>query len=167
MYVSRNVDPSVTYGTDTSGQVSQSQPPPSDLRRICYWLGSNGGLCRQELPYFSSDSAYENNTSYIDEGKSEDSYVIAPEVTSLTFEYYDCNSTTDDGGWNSYWTGSNPGPDNVTPTGPPTAIRITFSLKSNHPKDADGTKKYVHVLPILTASGPNSNTGTSTILTSN
>jgi hypothetical protein len=163
MYVSRSVDPTVTYGKDTSGQDSQSQPPPSDLRRICYWLGSNGGLCRQELPYFSSDSAYENNTSYIDEGKSEDTYVIAKEVTNLTFEYYDANSTSDDGGWNSFWTGSNAGLDNITPCGPPTAIRITFTLQSSN----NETQDFKQVIPILTALGPNTNTGTSTILTSN
>jgi hypothetical protein len=167
MYVSRATDASLQYGKDSSGQQNQQQPPPPDLRRICYWLGSNGGLCRQELPYFSGDSAYENNTSYIDEGKSEDSYVISKEVTNLTFEYYDANSTTDDGGWNSFWTGSNAGQDNITPCGPPTAIRVTFTMTSIDPKDANGTRDYKFVIPILTALGPNSNTGTSTILTSN
>lgn len=140
-------------------QPTATGPFSSDLRRITYWLGSNGGLCRQELPWFTGDNAYMNNTGYVDEGLSEDDYNIAKEVSDLKFEYYDVNSTTDDGGWNDIWYGSNPGPDGVTPCGPPTAIRVTFWLKS---KDSDGkeqTKMYVHVIPLLTANGPDTNTG--------
>jgi len=161
IYASKVPDPNLALNQ------SVGVPVPSDIRRITYWMASSGGgLCRQELPWFSGDSAYMNNTSYVPETDNpkytkEDDYIIAKEVTDLKFEYYDINSTTDDGGWNDVWTGSNPGPDGVTPCGPPTAIRVTFTL---HVKDSGGgseSKQYRHVIPLLTANGPDTNAGLS------
>jgi hypothetical protein len=131
---------------------------PSDVIRVTYWIGSNGGLCRQAYPWFGDDNSYQNYTSYIPEpDKNEDSYVIAPEVTDVLFEYYDINSTSDGSGWNSSWTGWNTGLDGITPSGPPTAIRVTLTIRST---DVDGKKvmkTHSHVVPVPTAVGPYSN----------
>ncbi len=156
LYASRVPDPQLQTDPNATG------PFKSDLRRVTYWLGSNGGLCRQDLPWYSADDAYMNNTAFAPEDDisgNESDYVIAKEVTDLKFEYYDVNSTTDDSGWNDVWYGSNPGPDGVTPCGPPTAIRITFWLKYKDYDGTDKTKQYVHVIPLLTANGPDINTG--------
>jgi prepilin-type N-terminal cleavage/methylation domain-containing protein len=162
IFTSRVPDP--TLGITAGNQSAQDGPIPSDVRRISYWLHSSGvGLCRQEVPWFSGDD-YQSQTTYvIPQGQSEDDFVIAKEVTALSFEYYDINSTTDDGGWNDYWTGSDPGPDNSTPKGPPTAIRVHFTLTMTDPDGKTTSKDYSHVIPILTASGPTpSSSGTAT-----
>ena len=148
-------------GNAPIGQDSPDATVPSDIRRITYWLGTNGGLCRQEIPFFSSDDAQNNSTGFVPDGnKPEEDYLIAPEVSDLAFEYYDINTTSDGGGWNDTWTGSDPGLDGTTPKGPPTAIRVTFSVKTKNPNGRESSKQYRHVIALLTSSGPDSNADT-------
>lgn len=127
-------------------------PVPSDIRRITYWLREGGGLCRQEIPWVTGQDVYGNTDPVITD--DEDEFVIAPEVTELSFEYYDINTTSDNEVWGTSWDGSTPGADMRTPMGPPTAIRVTFWLRIVDSEGNVTSKKYVHVIPILTASGP-------------
>jgi len=169
IYTARLPDPSLVLASQNDPSVLV----PTDLRRITYWLADGGGLCRQETALVTSDDLYQNNTTWgmnepptvatsssnMSGGFSEKDCIIAKEVTDLQFEYYDINSTSDDGGWNTLWNGTNPGPDGITPAGPPTAIRVTFSIKLKGPNGEDTTKQYKQVIPILTANGPDANVG--------
>ena len=154
IFTSRTPDPRAVPVDPSGNPLDPEQyPVPCDIRRISYWLGSNGGLCRQEMPWFSSDNFVDSNSITYENGKSDDDYVIAPEVDSLQFEYYDINTTGgDDSGWSDTWDGSQPGLDGVTPWGPPTAIRVSFSIKN--PDGKSESKQYRHVIPLVTASGP-------------
>jgi hypothetical protein len=141
------------YPDPRAGGDSPDSPVPSDLRRISYWLGEKG-LCRQEIPWVTGEQFRTQSSYVIEDGKTEDSYLIAPEVTKLSFEYYDISSQTDDGGWASTWDGSQPGPDGTTPMGPPTAIRVKFTIKFKDSSGQETAKDYSHVIALITASGP-------------
>src|SRR5207253_917962 len=94
----------------------------SDLRRVTYWLGGNGeplGLCREELRSVTADDA---NAPLPPNVPDEPSYVLAEEVKSLRFRYFDGTS------WQDSWDGTAPGPDGPTPKGPPLAIEITLGV---------------------------------------
>ncbi len=108
--------------TRTAGDPSQENATPSDLRRISYWLASsgNGGLARQELQWLTSNEA-QNSTQ--PDTSNEASAIICEEVKELSFRYFDGS------GWVDFWDGSLPGPDGVTPTGPPRAIEVTFVIE--------------------------------------
>ena len=129
---------------------------PSDLRRIVYWLGENGGLYRQEIPWVTAENVYNVDGPVTEENKSERDYLIASEVVALSFEYYDINATTDDSGWTTSWDGRDLGPDQLTSKGPPAAIRVSFTIKYKNGRGEDTTKDYRHVIPIVTSSGPDS-----------
>jgi hypothetical protein len=161
IYTTRSTDPTALMTPDGLPLNPLLGPIPSDLHRISYWLGSNGGLCRQDVPWFSNDSFYTVDTIVFEQGKTENDYLIAREVTDLGFEYYDINATSDDTGWNEYWDGTQPGPDGITPLGPPTAIRVRLTIKTTDPSGKETTKDYMHVIPIVTANGPNSMTSSS------
>jgi hypothetical protein len=124
-------------------------PLVSDERRISYWLagdaGSPLGLARQELKQVTSDDANITPPSVPDEA----AYVIAEEVKSLTFQYFDGTS------WQDTWDGTQPGADGSTPMGPPLAIAITLGV-AEPGNDAGGQpnlKLYRHVVSIMTANG--------------
>jgi hypothetical protein len=128
------------------------QPLVSDLRRVSYWLAGGGdnplGLARQEVTMVTSDEAMANVPPGIpDEG----SLVIADEVKSLTFSYWDGSN------WQDSWDGTVAGPDGSTPVGPPLAIAITMGLAIPSAESATGgerqLKLYRHVVPIVTANG--------------
>ena len=154
IYTTRVPDPKYV-GTANDGEETDA-PVPSDIRRIVYWISESGGLCRQEIPWVTGEDVYNVEGPVIEADKTERDYVIAPEVIALSFEYYDINSTTDDGGWVTEWDGRTAGPDMLTPMGPPTAIRVSFTIKFKNARGEDSTKDYRHVIPILTASGPSS-----------
>ncbi len=159
------------YGTATMLQLSnyrvQTAPPGvltgtidpnleviSDLRRITYWMSTSGnadtqGLCRKEFRQATND--------FIDEDPSTlpdlDKYVIAKEVTSLTFEYLNFDGQT----WEPTWDGTTPGSDGDTPIGPPLAIRITITLRRNANRgrgpaaangDSSNDPSYQHVIAL-------------------
>ncbi len=118
----------------------------SDLRRVSWWL-PGGGLARQEVPVETSADALENLPPGIPD---EDTYVVAPEVKSVQFQYWDGSD------WQDSWDCTAAGADGVTPVGPPQAIAITLEIATPHDDDKDGdppTKQYRHVVACLTANG--------------
>jgi hypothetical protein len=131
----------------TSANSADALPIVSDVRRVSYWLAGNGdgGLARQELQLATSDDTSNLPPNIADEA----SLVIAPEVKSLTFSYFD---GTD---WQDSWDGTQPGSDGVTPMGPPLAVAITIGIA---PPGFDGSsgaapklKTFRHVVAIPTA----------------
>ncbi len=93
---------------------------PSDLRKVTYYLATDGGLARQEQPWVTADGVW-NATD--PDRTNEAAEVIAPEVLDATFEYYD------GGTWQSSWDGSATAIDGTSLTGPPRAIRVTLVLQ--------------------------------------
>jgi hypothetical protein len=135
-----------------SNSTDPSAPIVSDLRRVTYWLaggtGASMGLARQEVKVPTSDDQI--NTLPPNVG-NEGSFVIAPQVKTLTFEYFD--GTT----WQTSWDGTQVGSNGQTPIGPPLAIRITLTIAG--PTTGTGAtgqdRTYQHVVAIPTANNPN------------
>lgn len=131
-----------------------SQPPdpnstsPSDLWRVTYWRRDDGRLCRQVRPWVTADDV--SDPTSIDRS-NEDGDTLADEITNVTFEYFDGSS------WASSWDGTTPGPDGVTPTGPPRAVRLTltFSIPPSRPGGQPLEQTVSQVIPVRTAPGPN------------
>jgi hypothetical protein len=136
----------------------QQAPLVSDLRRITYWLAGGGtpiGLARQELTMVTSDDA----TALPPDIPDEASLVIAEEVKSLTFSYWDGTN------WQDTWDGTQTGSDGQTPIGPPLAIAIVIGLAppGSSADSQPALKYYRQVVPLPTANGATqqSNTGDS------
>jgi prepilin-type N-terminal cleavage/methylation domain-containing protein len=126
-------------------------PIVSDLRRITYWR-SSGGLSRQEIKIATSD---DDAVSGLPTDLPDDpSLVLAPEVQSVTFQYFDGTN------WQDSWDGTQtPSSGGKYPQGPPVAIAVTIELaipgtstESGDPK----RKTYRHVIAIPTANGTSS-----------
>ncbi len=135
---------------------SATVPVVSDLRRITYWLSSDGtgpsGLARQEIKLAISDDALNPPPPPI---QDEASFIIAPEVQSLAFSYFD--GTT----WQDTWDGTATSSDG-TPVGLPQAIAVTLGLAQpgkaktvvNGSSDVQPQlKTYRHVIALPTANG--------------
>jgi prepilin-type N-terminal cleavage/methylation domain-containing protein len=140
------------------------EPLVSDLRRVSYWLAGGGdspsGLARQEVTAVTSSDAM----SVVPPGiAGEDQMVIAEEVKSLTFSYFDGTN------WQDSWDGTVPGPDGSTPVGPPMCIAITVGLATpNSPYNSNTDqplKLYRHVVSLVTANGATQLTTTSSSTT--
>jgi prepilin-type N-terminal cleavage/methylation domain-containing protein len=137
-----------------SSDLSQSQTNQvvsSDVRRITYWLaggrGSPLGLARQEIKQATSDNAMNSMTADIpDEG----SFVIAEEVQSVAFRYFDGTS------WQDSWDGTQADTSGAS-IGPPQAVEITVSIlppnSGSSTGASPGLKTYRHVVAIPTANG--------------
>jgi len=133
-------------------------PIVSDLRRISYWLAGSGdtqGLARQEIKVATSQDAA-NLPPGID---NETSYIIADEVRSVSFSYFDGTS------WNDSWDSTQLGADGITPIGPPRAIAITIGIPRPGTGPTGGSsekalKTYRHVVAILSANGTTTNNPT-------
>jgi prepilin-type N-terminal cleavage/methylation domain-containing protein len=126
-----------------------TQPvPASDLRRISYWLAGSGGLARQEVPVLTGQDMLNLPPTV---NGDESSLVMADEVKSLTFQYYDGTN------WNDTWDGSQAGTDGVTMMGPPVAIQISIdiaSLATGDPERREArVKTYKQTVVIMTANG--------------
>ncbi len=136
-------------GANNGMNSNQGTPLVADLRRVAYWLASNGGLARQELTNVASTDALADLPPSVSDEKT---YVIAPQVQSVTFEYFD--GTT----WQTSWDGTAAGAAGTTPLGPPAAIRVTLTVgrtvNGTGPADLD-VRTYQHVVPIPTANNPN------------
>lgn len=132
----------------------------SDLRRIRIWLAGGVeaplGLARQEIKLVTSDEA--TSEFAVVEAADEPAFVIAEEVRSLTFSYFD---GTD---WLESWDSTEPGQDGMTAKGPPLAVAVVLGLAV--PGTSAGgepvLKFYRHVIPIPTANGLPSQTTTVT-----
>jgi prepilin-type N-terminal cleavage/methylation domain-containing protein len=143
----------------TSEQVTANQSNPStdpsmasDLRYVIYWLASGGdsgqGLAREEISAVTASDALSSLPPGI---PNESSYIIAEQVKSLTFSYFDGQN------WQDSWDGTVLGPDGATPIGPPCAIAITLGIEA--PGAADPTsgqpnmQQYRHVVVLPTSNG--------------
>jgi hypothetical protein len=132
----------------------------SDLRRICYWVDGDRGLCRQELRIITSSDALD--TSLPPSGDTSQSQ-LAREVKSIEISYFDGSN------WQTSWDSTQPGDDGITPVGSPRCIAIRFGILPRRGGD-DGSqpelKYYRHVIAIRTANGAtqanNNTTQTST-----
>jgi prepilin-type N-terminal cleavage/methylation domain-containing protein len=119
----------------------------SDIRRVSWWL-SGGGLARQEVSVSTSQDALDNLPPGLPD---EDSHVLAPEVKSVQFQYFDGTS------WQDSWDCTTMGADGVTPIGPPLAVAIVLDV-ANQPDgvrddEEPPTKRYRHVVACQTANG--------------
>jgi hypothetical protein len=129
-------------------------PPASDQRVVSYWIAGSGdsplGLARREIPLVTSDDAQDLPPGLPDEG----SFVIAPEVKSLSIRYFDpqTGAFMDEG---SRWPDDATGYDGTTPFGPPPAIELTIEIaaprRGKHAEEK--TRKYTQVVFIPTANG--------------
>jgi prepilin-type N-terminal cleavage/methylation domain-containing protein len=137
----------------SNNNTNDTPPLVSDLRRVSYWLvggdGSPTGLGRQEVAVVTSDDALQNLPPGID---NEASYILAEEVVSLNFQYYD---GTD---WQDSWDSTTMGADGVTPIGSPRAIAVTIGITAHHSSvaplnDVSNPKFYRHVIAIPSANG--------------
>jgi prepilin-type N-terminal cleavage/methylation domain-containing protein len=119
-------------------------PIVSDLRQITYWLPGDGsqGLARQEIMQVTSDLAQPGIAP-----PDDPSYIIAPEVRSLTFQYWDGMT------WYDNWDGTMVGSDGVTPVGQPMAISVTVELAPPGSGATGKTKTYKQVFVLQTANG--------------
>jgi prepilin-type N-terminal cleavage/methylation domain-containing protein len=134
--------------------VDQAQPPAladptqqataCDLRRISYWIVTDGGkpaLAVQELMQATS-----SDLTTVPPDVTPGSYqILASEVKDVTFQYFDGVS------WNDTWDGTTlGGPTGEIPIGPPSAISITltFSRPSVDGVDPPDAPKYTHVVAI-------------------
>jgi prepilin-type N-terminal cleavage/methylation domain-containing protein len=148
--------PVLPTGIDAATAETQ-QLNSSDLRRISYWIASDGGLARQETDRVSApeddpDAALPPNVT------DESRYVFAPEVTEMTFRYFDGEN------WQDTWDGTVLGEDGKTPVGPPRAIEVTLSIRrfGADPNDQSAIKQYRQVIPV---NAGNASTGTGTTTT--
>lgn len=113
----------------------------SDQRQVIYWL-ADGGLYRRERPWVTADNLGDEPAT-----TDEDAVLIAEEVTDVSFEY------TDGSSWVTEWTGTDLGPDGVTPLGPPRAIKVTLTLKVPVGRNEFIEKRVSQVIPVRAAPG--------------
>lgn len=140
------IPPSQAASSDTA------PPLVSDLRRITYWLSGDsnapGGLARQEITIATTDIS---NAPLPPGLPDESTFVIAPEVQSLQFSYFDGTN------WNDSWDGTIPGANGKSPLGPPVAIAITVGIVMPGTDLKSTTnpplQSYRHVVAIATANG--------------
>jgi len=117
----------------------------SDLMRVTYYLHSSGyGLCRQERPWVTADGIW-NSVDPDRSTESED--IIAPEVTSVSFEF--ASGT----GFTSSWDGAQGATDGTTNQGPPRAIRMTFEIEVQVKNGTTAKKAFTHTYAIRAATG--------------
>jgi prepilin-type N-terminal cleavage/methylation domain-containing protein len=127
----------------------------SDLRHAIWWM-TDTGLARYEMRAVTSSDAATMLTlpPVISDEKS---WVIAPEVKSLQFQYFDGANWQDS--WDSTQPSSLPNSDGVTPQGPPVAIAVVMGIqqdnlgKDSGDVDADNVKSYRRVIVIPAANG--------------
>jgi prepilin-type N-terminal cleavage/methylation domain-containing protein len=122
-------------------------PIVGDIRRVTYWLvggeGSPQGLARMEVKLPTSDDAANLLPPNVD---NESAYIIAEEVRSLNFQYYDGTQ------WNDTWDSTTLGADGITPIGSPVAVAVTIGLARGEGPNAP-VKTFRQVIAISTANG--------------
>ncbi|MBL8798421.1 MAG: prepilin-type N-terminal cleavage/methylation domain-containing protein, partial [Planctomycetia bacterium] len=132
----------------TTGDTGANPVVVSDLRRVTYWLagGSSSpqGLGRQETRLATADEPLPPD------GVDEAALIIAEEVKSLQFRYFDGSA------WQDFWDGAALGADGKTPVGPPLAIEVRIGIapapRPGQPGWSEETLRYHrHVVAIPTA----------------
>lgn len=118
----------------------------ADQRQIIYWLEPGRGLYRRERPWVTADGVRNGIEADPD---APDSVLLAEEAVALTFAYSDGPS----GEWASSWDGTAPGPDGVTPLGPPRAIKVTIDLKITTAKGDPLPRQVTQVIAVRSAPG--------------
>jgi prepilin-type N-terminal cleavage/methylation domain-containing protein len=132
------------WGTGPDAVNADTQQISScDIRRISYWL-AEGGLARQDLDRVTAD---DDDSQLPPNVTDEQRFVLAPEVTGVTFRYFDGIA------WQDSWDGTVLGADQKTPIGPPRAIEITLSVRkaAADPNDASAVQSFRHVVGINAA----------------
>jgi prepilin-type N-terminal cleavage/methylation domain-containing protein len=118
-----------------------------DIRCVTYWLaGGDGaplGLARMVINLPTSDDTTTLLPANVD---NESAYVIAEEVRSLSFQYWDGTQ------WNDSWDSSTLGADGITPVGSPVAVAVNIGLAKGEGPDAE-VKNYRQVIFLPTANG--------------
>lgn len=115
----------------------------SDIRRITYWLADGGaGMCRQEIRIATAEEALSQDLP-----SDVANYLIAPEVKSLEFRYFDGS------GWVDSWDSTTLGDDGVTPIGSPRAIEVRVGILPPGKEGEDTLKYYRYTIAIPTANG--------------
>jgi hypothetical protein len=108
--------------------------------------GDTPGLARQEIKVVTAEDIATDQSPI--GGPDEAKLVVAPEVRSVQFEYFDGS------GWAESWDSSTPGADGVTPQGPPRAVAIRLGIVSVSTTTGNEDLKYVrHVVAIPSANG--------------
>jgi hypothetical protein len=136
------------YNGQGSSASSNNQQVPSDLRRVVYWLGNNGGLYRHETPWVMGTNSYNLGDLPLPDNEG---VCVAEEVKETTFEYFDPFEQT----WETSWdgTGGTSPPYSMQP-GPPVAIRVTLTFEFSNPKGGSPIRSTIaQVFPIYTAPG--------------
>ena len=128
------------------GRYPNSEQVRSDQRQIIYWFEPNRGLYRRERPWVTADGV---RNSIDTDPDAPDSVLLAEEVTSVDFQYTDGTS----GSWVTEWNGTDPGPDGVTPLGPPRAVKVTLDLRILTGKGDPITKQVSQVIVVRSAPG--------------
>lgn len=134
------------------GTTSSDLQIPADLRRVVYWLGSSGGLYRQETPWVTGYNSGVSIWALEDLPLSDDpNSLVAQEVENVLFEFFDPYEQT----WEQSWDGTGGyQPPFLMTVGPPPAIRVTLTFKFENPKGGSPIHStIVQVFPIYTATG--------------
>jgi hypothetical protein len=144
--------PTEVWNVTPDGQT----PVVGDTRRITYWLiageGGQSGLARNEIKVATSPDSITAGTTgttgtdlmptNVDLAKA----VIAPEVRSVKFRYFDGTE------WQDSWDSTTLGADTITPIGSPRAIEITLGIARPGSKNAE-PKTFRQVIFLPTANG--------------
>lgn len=130
--------------TDPEAAANPDVLQPSDQRRVTYYLGEFGGLCRQERPWVTADGV---RASADPDYSTESVDVIAREVVDAYFEYYDA------GTWLTEWDGSQTASDGKSATGPPRAVRVTLTFEYVGRGGVPVQKVVSHVFSVRAAVG--------------
>jgi prepilin-type N-terminal cleavage/methylation domain-containing protein len=116
----------------------------ADLRQVIYWYEQGRGLYRRERPWVTAEGVRNGVETDPD---APDSVLLAEEVKDVTFEY------ADGGNFVGTYDGTTPGPDGVTPLGPPRAVKITLVYQVSVGKGKTVDRTVSHVIVIRAAPG--------------
>lgn len=114
----------------------------SDLRRVTYYRGANGGLCRQERALVTADGVW--NSADADR-TDEAGDLVAEEITEVLFQYFDGPSMS----WVDSWDGTQLATDGKSLIGPPRGIKITLTIE----RPGTPVRRFSHVIALQSASG--------------
>lgn len=116
----------------------------SDLRQIIYWYEEGRGLYRRERPWVTADGVRNGVEADPD---APDAVLLAEEVIAVTFKY------SEDGSFVDTWDGTTPGPDGVTPMGPPRAVKISLTYQVAVNRGEPVTRTVSQVIVVRAAPG--------------